>query len=282
MKLIADAFSTGKKEARSQAAYIQSLYLDEVAVRDLGIEFFRLCSNVVSLTGSWPNWSSIPGLDSAFDILSSPGAFPQLRKLSLQNFTGLPGDNFFFTCPTFRCLTHLDLQIKDPMPLKGLGTLLSLKHLRINSLKQIRAIPGYGTPERTGEIIRMSLRDVTPYFPPNLETFVFLVDTQFIDHVAHIDSVQAIRGLKPLFADITHGKIDPRIVLGCQGVPRMGWVERKLSQRDIDGIYEVLNQVVPCPDMHLPWDDPFGAQRKDCFWLDLAKDIVRKRFFSGI
>ncbi|KAF9446907.1 hypothetical protein P691DRAFT_761236 [Macrolepiota fuliginosa MF-IS2] len=265
----------GLKDRKYYASLIQSLFVNRSAAQRLGSDFLPLCDNLTSFAGPWLSWGSEPAWDDVLQSILKGKLFPQLRKLSLQGtiLTDL------YKYLDLRSLTHLDIALGGPAPWGGLEMLLNLKHIRVDALKQVYAS---GNTTETGRIVRESIQTAVQHFPPSLESFVFLVDANFILDAVWIDcESKTIQGGPPIFADILCGEIDPRVVLSCRGVPLLEWSKQRLSQRQIDEIYDNVNQVVPCHPLYLPWDPdaPFGIQNKDSgfYWLDIVESIIHRR-----
>lgn len=263
----------GRKEKHYYATLIQSLSIDQSAIHRIGNDFLSLCDNIVSFAGSWSSRGSEPVWGDVLRSILNRDVLPRLHKLSLQDMA-LPN---LFSYPVCQSLTHLDIVVTNRTAWEGFETLNNLKHIRVNALSQL---PVSDDPIETSQGVREAIIAAVHHFPPALESFVFLVDPGFICAAAVTDcEFKLIQGRPPIFADIVRGGIDLRVVLSCKSPPVRAWSEQRMSQRQIDEIYDFLNQVVPYPFLYLPWDidDPFGVQKKESYWLDLVRDIISRR-----
>jgi hypothetical protein len=198
---------------------------------------------------------------------------PQLKRLSLQDVVLAD----IFIHPVCQSLTHLDICLNGPTSWAGLETLRSLKHIRVDALNQI---PIRDDPVEASRDVREFIHKAVLHFPLALESFVFCVDPAFALAAAIMDcDSKIVRGGPAIFTDIVRGGIDRRVVLSCKSSPLTNWSDQRISQRQIDEIYDFLNQVVLYSLSFLPWDndDDPAIHQHGCHWLDIVKNIIRRR-----
>ncbi|KAJ3569687.1 hypothetical protein NP233_g4883 [Leucocoprinus birnbaumii] len=269
-----NTISHGRNDKSVYASLIQSLSVDADALEHLGFGFLSLCRNVLSFSGSWEKLGSHLQWDQVLWSVLNGEILPQTQMLSLQDVI-IPD---IFTYPICQSLTHLDISLDNSASFEGVKTLSRLKHIRVDATKGLPVREG---PVEASQDVREFIQSAVLNFPITLESFVFCVDSTFALAAAIMDcELRVLRGGPTIFDDIVRGGIDYRVVLSCKTSPLSNWSDQRVSQRQIDEIYDFLNQMVPyCPSL-LPWDTGdscVGDPGIEFDWLDTVKAIIRQR-----
>lgn len=275
--------NTFRHGSRSKDFYgnsVKAVFIDDLIFEDFATEFLPVCKNLVSLS-YWPRQTG--HLDAraaqAIKTILTPGIFPFLRKLSLLILRAqLPLElTDVFHHPLAQNLTHLNLFLGMDLSWEGLKQLQSLQYLSLQPISSLWLPTNY--PE-TGRWLEALLQLMVPNLPPDLRCFMIWLPEPLIFKAAREDAMNKLqRRQTPVFANIVHGWLDPRIVIASCAHKAREWA-RGMSSLHVDEIRDFLDQTIAIVnedfDQRLIWDNATGQGGDKLIW-GIERILHRRR-----